>query len=163
MKNEKNIAILKELAEKVRICMFNTITVEGDFNSRPMATTKIEEDGSIWFFTNEYSPKSKEISKDKQVNLCYSDPSSNTYVYVNGTAELVDDKVRKEAYFNPFVKAWFPDGVEDPKLILIKVTPAVAEYWDSNSSKMINVFKILKAVVTGDTPNNLGKHDTMKF
>lgn len=163
MKNEKNIAILKELAEKVRICMFNTITVEGDFNSRPMATTKIEEDGSIWFFTNEYSPKSKEISKDKQVNLCYSDPSSNTYVYVNGTAELVDDKVRKEAYFNPFVKAWFPDGVEDPKLILIKVTPAVAEYWDSSSSKMVNVFKMLKAVVTGDTPDNLGKHDTMKF
>ena len=143
--------------------MFNTINVEGDFNSRPMATTKIEEDGSIWFFTNEYSPKSKEISKDKQVNLCYSDPSSNTYVYVNGTAELVDDKVRKEAYFNPFVKAWFPDGVEDPKLILIKVTPAVAEYWDSSSSKMVNVFKMLKAVVTGDTPDNLGKHDTMKF
>ena len=163
MKNEKNIAILKELAEKVRNCMFNTITESGEFHSRPMATTKIEEDGSIWFFTNEYSPKSKEISKDKQVNLCYSDPSSNTYVYVNGTAELVDDKVRKEAYFNPFVKAWFPDGVEDPKLILIKVTPAVAEYWDSSSSKMVNVFKMLKAVVTGDTPDNLGKHDTMKF
>ena len=163
MKNEKNIAILKELAEKVRICMFNTITVEGEFNSRPMATTKIEEDGSIWFFTNEYSPKSKEISKDNQVNLCYSEPSSNTYVYVNGKAELVDDKVRKEAYFNPFVKAWFPEGVDDPKLILIKVTPEVAEYWDSSSSKMVVAFKMLKAVVTGDTPDNLGKHDTLKF
>ena len=163
MKNEKNIAILKELAEKVRICMFNTITAEGEFNSRPMATTKIEEDGSIWFFTNEYSPKSKEISKDNQVNLCYSEPSSNTYVYVNGKAELVDDKVRKEAYFNPFVKAWFPEGVDDPKLILIKVTPEVAEYWDSSSSKMVVAFKMLKAVVTGDTPDNLGKHDTLKF
>ena len=163
MKNEKNIAILKELAEKVRICMFNTITAEGEFNSRPMATTKIEEDGSIWFFTNEYSPKSKEISKDNQVNLCYSEPSSNTYVYVNGKAELVDDKVRKEAYFNPFVKAWFPEGVDDPKLILIKVTPEVAEYWDSRSSKMVVAFKMLKAVVTGDTPDNLGKHDTLKF
>ena len=163
MKNEKNIAILKELAEKVRICMFNTVTSEGEFNSRPMATTKIEEDGSIWFFTNEYSPKSKEISKDNQVNLCYSEPSSNTYVYVNGKAELVDDKVRKEAYFNPFVKAWFPEGVDDPKLILIKVTPEVAEYWDSRSSKMVVAFKMLKAVVTGDTPDNLGKHDTLKF
>lgn len=162
MKNEKNIAILKEMAEKVRICMFNTLTNDGDFHSRPMGTAKIEEDGSIWFFTNEYSPKSKEICKDNEVNLGYSDPSSNTYLYVNGKAELVDDKVRKEAYFNVFVKAWFPDGVDDPALTLIKVTPSTAEYWDSSSSKMVVAFKMLKAVITGSTPE-VGKHDTMKF
>ncbi len=163
MKNEKNIAILTEIAEKVRVCMFNTITIDGEFNSRPMATAKIEDDGTIWFFTNEYSLKSKEISKDNEVNLNFSDPSNQTYMYVNGNATLVDDKVRKEAYFNPFVKAWFPDGIEDPRLILIKVTPQVAEYWDSSSSKMVVAFKMLKAIVTGDTPKDLGKHDTIKF
>ena len=161
MKNEKNIAILKEMAEKVRICMFNTLTSDG-FHSRPMGTAKIEEDGSIWFFTNEYSPKSKEISKDNEVNLGYSDPSSNTYIYVNGKAELVDDQARKEAYFSPFIKAWFPEGADDPNLILIKVTPNVAEYWDSSSSKMVVAFNMLKAIVTGETPD-LGEHEKLKF
>jgi general stress protein 26 len=161
MKNEKNIAILKEMAEKVRICMFTTLNDKG-FHSRPMGTAKIEDDGSIWFFTNEYSPKSKEISKDNEVSLGYSDPSNNTYIYINGKAELVDDQTKKEAYFSPFVKAWFPEGADDPNLILIKVTPSVAEYWDSSSSKMVVAFQMLKAIVTGDTPD-MGEHDKIKF
>lgn len=162
MKNEKNIAILKEMAEGVRTCMFTTFSSGDEFGSRPMGTAKIEDDGSLWFYTNEYSLKSKEISKENNVLLAYSDPSNNTYLTVKGKAELVDDKVRKEAYFSPFVKAWFPDGVEDPRLILIKVTPEEAEYWDASSSKIVVLFSMLKAVVTGDTPD-LGKHDTIKF
>jgi len=162
MKNEKNIAILKEMAESVRTCMFTTFSSGGEFGSRPMGTAKVEDDGSLWFYTNEYSPKSKEISKENNVLLAYSDPSNNTYLTVKGKAELVDDKVRKEAYFSPFIKAWFPDGIEDPRLILIKVTPEEAEYWDASASKIVVLFSILKAVVTGDTPN-LGKHDTIKF
>lgn len=96
------------------------------------------------------------------MNLGYSDPSNHTYIYVNGKAELVDDKVRKEAYFSPAVKAWFPDGVDDPRLILVKVSPTIAEYWDGSASKMVVAFQMLKAIVTGDTPD-IGKHDSMKF
>lgn len=162
MKNEKNIAILKDMAESVRTCMFTTFSVNDGFGSRPMGTAKIEDDGSLWFYTNEYSLKSKEISKDDQVLLAYSDPGKNTYLTVKGKAELVDDQVRKEAYFSPFIKAWFPDGIEDPRLILIKVTPETAEYWDASASKIVVLFSVLKAVVTGDTPD-LGKHDTMTF
>ncbi|WP_129714157.1 pyridoxamine 5'-phosphate oxidase family protein [Pedobacter sp. SYP-B3415] len=163
MKNEKNIAILKEKAESVRICMFTTLSKDADeLSGRPMATAKIEEDGSIWFFTNEYSLKSAEISRENEVLLAYSNPADNTYLAVNGKAELVDDQARKEAYFNPFVKAWFPDGLEDPRLTLIKVTPTVAEYWDSSSSKMVVLFNMLKAVVTGTTPD-MGEHDKIKF
>jgi len=162
MKNEKNIAILKEMAESVRTCMFTTFSTGDEFGSRPMATAKIEEDGSLWFYTNEYSLKSKEISKENNVLLAYSDPSKNTYLTVKGSAELVDDKVRKEAYFSPFIKAWFPDGIEDPRLILIKVTPEEAEYWDASASEIVVLFSMLKAAVTGSTPD-LGKHDTIKF
>lgn len=162
MKNEKNISILKEMAESVGICMFTTFSKDDEFGSRPMGTAKIEEDGSLWFFTNEYSLKSKEVSKENNVLLAYSDPGNNTYLTVKGVAELVDDRVRKEAYFSPFIKAWFPDGIDDPRLILIKVVPESAEYWDASASKIVVLFSTLKALVTGDTPD-LGKHDTMKF
>ena len=162
MKNEKNIAILKEMAEKVGFCLFNTLTPKGSFHSRPMSVAKIEEDGSLWFFTNEYSPKSKEISKENEVNLGFADPSSNTYMYVNGKAALVDDHARKEAYFSPAVKAWFPDGLKDPTLTLIKVVPEVAEYWDNSSNKMVLLFNMLKAIVKG-TVYEEGKHEKISF
>ncbi|MFP5080156.1 pyridoxamine 5'-phosphate oxidase family protein [Pedobacter sp. JCM 36344] len=162
MKNEKNIALLKDMIDEVRICMFTTLSEKDEFSSRPMGTVKVEDDGSIWFFTNEYSLKTKEISKENQVTLGYSDPSSNTYVSVNGKAELVDDKAKKEAYFSAAIKAWFPDGLEDPRLILIKVEPRVAEYWDSSSSKMVVAFNMLKAIVTATTFDE-GKHDRISF
>jgi len=162
MKNEKNIALLKEMIEEVRICMFTTLSDKDEFSSRPMGTAKVEDDGTIWFFTNEFSLKTKEISKENQVTLGYSDPSNNTYISVNGKAELVDDQVRKEAYFSTPIKAWFPDGVEDPRLILIKVDPIAAEYWDSSSSKMVVAFNMLKAIVTGTTFDE-GKHDKISF
>lgn len=162
MKNEKNIEILKTKIEEVRICLFTTLSQKDEFSSRPMATAKVEEDGSIWFFTNEYSLKSKEISKENEVTLGYSNPSDNTYITVNGKAELVDDRVRKEAYFSAPVKAWFPDGVDDPRLILIKVTPAAAEYWDGSSSKVVVVYNMLKAIVTGEEYEG-GQHDKINF
>jgi len=162
MKNEKNIEILKEKIEDVRICLFTTVSVKDELTSRPMATAKVEDDGSIWFFTNEYSLKSKEISKENNVQLGYSDPSSNTYIAVSGKAELVDDRVRKEAYFSAPVKAWFPDGVDDPRLILIKVTPDTAEYWDGSSSKIVVAFNMLKAIITGEQSDQ-GKHDKINF
>jgi general stress protein 26 len=45
MKNEKNIALLKEMIEDVRICMFTTLSDKDEFSSRPMGTAKVEEDG----------------------------------------------------------------------------------------------------------------------
>jgi general stress protein 26 len=162
MKNEKNIEILKGKIEEIRICLLTTFSAKDEFSSRPMATAKVEEDGSIWFFTNEYSPKSTEISKENKVTLGYSSPSDNTYITINGKAELVDDQLRKEAYFSAPVKAWFPDGVNDPRLILLKVTPESAEYWDGSSSKIVIAFEMLKAIVTGEQPH-AGKHDKINF
>lgn len=162
MKREENIALLKEKIEDTRICMMTTLSLKDEFSSRPMAIANIEDDGSIWFFTNEYSLKTTEISKDNMVNLAFSNISKNMYMYVNGKAEMVDDKQKKEAYFNAMVKAWFPEGTADPALILIKVTPLVAEYWDSTSSKMVVAFNMLKAIVTGEEYDE-GHHDKIKF
>jgi len=162
MENEKDITVLKDKINDVRICMFTTLDLEGHLSSRPMATAHIEDDGSIWFFSNEYSLKSKEISKDNEVLLSYGNPSSNTYIYVNGRAELVDDDARKREYFMAPVKVWFPKGVDDPALTLIKVTPKSAEYWDSSSSKMVVAFQMVKAMVTGDK-TDVGEHDKINF
>jgi general stress protein 26 len=162
MDTEKNVKLLKEKIEDVRICMFTTLSLNDEFSSRPMATANVADDGSIWFFTNEFSLKSKEISKGNRVILAYSNPSNNTYMYVNGKAELVEDTEKRNAYFSIMVKAWFPKGLEDPGLALIKVTPDVAEYWDSKSSKMVVAFNMLQAIVTGDKYDE-GQHKKLKF
>ena len=47
------------------------------------------------------------------------------------------------------MKAWFPEGKDDPNLCLIKVKTDEAHYWDADSTKMVEVLKIVTSVITG--------------
>lgn len=134
---------------EVKTAMLTTYTPDKGFSSRPMGTADVDEEGNIWFFTNEYSEKASEISVENTVSLTYSDPKNHTYLSIMGEAEFVHDMAKMEQLWNPFVKAFFPEGLDDPKLTLLKITPTDAEYWDSNSSSMVVLFNMLKAVVTG--------------
>ena len=148
---------VKELIEEIRINTFITKDASGKLTGRPMGTSKVEDDGSLWFFTNEYSGKTNDISHNSEVFLTYASPSKNSYVTIDGIASLSDDKAKMEELWNPSMKAWFPEGLDDPKIQLIKVDPTKAEYWDGNSSKIVLAFNMLKAVVTGKE-YNAGEH-----
>jgi len=81
---------------------------------------------------------------------------------INGTADLVNDKARMKELWSAVMKAWFPLGLDDPDMTLIKVTPEEVNYWDSNSSKMIVLFNMLKAIVTGKEYAE-GEHGTISL
>ena len=92
----------------------------------------------------------------------YADPGSDSYVSVSGTARIVENMARKEELWNAMVKAWFPKGVDDPELALIAVDVTKAEYWDVKSSKLVQLFTMAKAAVTGAPPVDMGEHGTVR-
>ncbi len=148
MEVNKGIDKLVDLIKDVKYCMMLT-SLGKEIKGRPMATTKAGDDGLLWFFTSSSTRKYDEIEEDASIVLCYSDPSANTYVIVNGTAEISRDRKKIEELWSPILKAWFPDGIDDPHLVLIKAKPLKAEYWDSSSSSMVVFFNLLKSIVTG--------------
>ena len=113
---------LSKLIHGIQIAMMTTTDTDGTLRSRPMATQTKEFDGDLWFFSGKSSHKTAEIDADHRVNLSYADPSSSKYVSVSGTCRLVQDKAKAEQMWNPMYKAWFPKGLEDPDLCLLKVT-----------------------------------------
>ena len=145
------VAKLGELIKDVKIAMLTTVDPDGSLRSRPMATmgTKDGFDGTLWFFTKDDSGKVGEIDREHQVNLSYSDPSHQNYVSVSGTATVVHDKAKNEELWTPLFKAWFPKGLDDPHMALLKVTVEKAEYWDTPSSAIVHLFGFIKATVTG--------------
>ena len=92
-----------------------------------------------------------EVGKEHQINLSYSEPDDQLYVSISGRANLVRDKAKAEALWQPALKAWFPKGVEDPDLALLKVEVEKAEYWDTPSSAMVHLFGYVKATLTGQS------------
>lgn len=153
---------LKEMAEDIQFCMFCTIGYQGRISSRPMTTNEVDEEGNIWFFTNKLSEVSIEADQKNNVCLAYACPNDNDYLSVTGTASIVLDKAKIKELWKSAYKAWFPEGVDDPELALIKVTPVNAEYWDSTSSKMVVLFSMVKAALTGSRYSE-GEHGKLKL
>ena len=152
MENTRQDAIkkLNDLIESIDFAMLTTID-GGVLRSRPMSTQDFEFDGDLWFFTSSKTHKIEEIEKDNRVNVSYAAPESNTYVSVSGTAEIVKDQAKIDEYWNPILKAWFPEGKDSPDLVLLKVVVEQAEYWDSPSSTIVQVAGFLKALATGES------------
>ena len=138
----------KELVEDIRVCMFITNNKEED-HTRPMATIETEEDGTLWFFTDIRSIKVEEVAKERSVHLVYAHPGKESYLDVWGSATVVTDREKIKDKWKPIVKAWFPQGQDDPNLALLKVRPDQCYYWDSESGKMIQFLKMAASIATG--------------
>ena len=137
--------------------MLTTAEGDGTLRSRPMATQRTKFDGTLWFFTKESSHKVDEIRQDRHVNVSYGDPDQQNYVSISGTARLVRDRAKIKELWNPAYKAWFPKGVDDPEVALLKVEVTEAEYWDAPSSTMAHLFGVVKASITGK-PAKVGEN-----
>jgi general stress protein 26 len=150
MQDQEAINKFRDLAEAVNICMFTTLDNELTIMSRPMWTADIDDQGNAWFFTNEFSEKIQEVSKDNIVNLIYAHPGKNIYLNVKGTCTMIIDRKKMEELWKPSMKTWFPEGLDDAKICLIKVMTENAYYWNTNSSKMSLFLQSIKAIAKGE-------------
>lgn len=147
----------------IRFCMLTTVNDDLSLSSRPMTQQALDDDATLWFFTSDDSELVQNLLLHPKVNISFSEPSDNIYVSITGDATLVKDRGKAEQLWNPMVSAWYPLGVDDPHVILVKVKIHCAEYWDSHTNKMMNMFSIAKAVITGERPKDVGEHEKLQF
>lgn len=160
-KRDKSILQLKEMLEGIDFCMLTTVN-DGKLHSRPMSTQELDENGNLWFFTADNTRKADEVAADNRVNVAYSAPDDNRYVSVFGTAEITRDRAKMKELWSPIHKAWFPEGLDDPHICLMKIDIEDAEYWDAPSSKIVQLAGLVKALVTG-TEADYGEQGKIKL
>ena len=134
---------LAELIKDIEFATFATHTVQGHRHSRPLTTpNKRIADDSLWFFMSRSGDPVAEFEGDDQVYVSYANPSSDTYVSVSGTAQVVEDAAKKQALWNKAAEAWFEGDVDDPDLALVRVRIEHADYWDVTQSKLVQLYKM---------------------
>lgn len=148
LQNEEAIKKFTKLVNEIRVCMFITNNKEQG-HTRPMATIEVDDSGILWFFTDIRSIKVEEVNAEHEVHLAYAHPGKESYLDVWGIATVSRDRQLIKDKWSAFVKAWFPDGVDDPNLALLKVEPRDVYYWDAETGKMVAFLKIAAAAVTG--------------
>ncbi|CAF1458128.1 unnamed protein product [Adineta steineri] len=158
--HEKDLEKLFKIIHNVKFAMLTTVNEDGTLHSRPMVNKQADSfHGELWFFTQRSAHKVTEVKKgSEEVNVSYSSPELQSYVSISGHADLVDDITKKKDLWNDSLKTWFPKGVEDPDLALLRITIVEAEYWDSSASIMKKLYGLAKASILGDHSSLAGEN-----
>ena len=143
---------VKELAEKASSCFFcTTVAQDQPFTTRPMAVQKVDEDGSLWFLSANDSYKNREIANNPVVQLLFQGASYSDFLHITGMATITEDKQKIKELWNPFLKVWFTEGENDPRISVIKVDPVEGYYWDTKHNKIVVMVKRVVGAITGKT------------
>lgn len=155
MSDRDGLARLKELIDGIRIGLLTTVDLNGALHTRPVQTLRCDLDGTLWFFTDHESPKAHELAHDMRVSVAYSEPAKGIYVAVAGQARILRDKALAAQLWTLDQRAWYPQGVEDEHLSILRVTTERAEYWEA-PGKASYLLAAVKAMATGK-PVTVGK------
>jgi general stress protein 26 len=160
--SETDFDRLDTLIKDIKFAMMTTIDADGALQSRPMTTQKRADGqafgGTLWFFSGQRTSVVDEIAHDPRVNLTYANANDSQFISVAGTAEISHDRDLMSSMWSDMYKAWFPQGLNDPDLCLLKVKAERAEYWEPPSGKMVQLLGIVKAAVTGERAKPGGHH-----
>jgi general stress protein 26 len=147
-KHADAVAKVGKMIAANKICMLTTRGEDGEMLARPMAVVEREFDGTLWFVSHDDSRKTRQIGREPLVNVTYA--SGSEWISIKGRAEIVRDVAKLKEVWDAGVEAWFPEGPEDPKTVLVKVSAEGAEYWDSPGGSLVSsAISFVKSKATG--------------
>ena len=138
---------VRALIRSTGIGMLTTIDGEGLLVSRPMLALLLDDDARIHFLTHTSSAKVGHITAQPRVALTFIGADS-TYLAIAGQASASRDAALVARLWNPTYRAWFPDGVDDPDVTVLRVAVDRADYWEAPTSRDARLIEAVKAVVT---------------
>jgi general stress protein 26 len=159
------IAKARQLLPSFRAAMLVTKSTNGTaLHMRPMG---LQGDlsvfgGTLWFFTDDRSPKVREIERDPTVSLVFQSDETSRYLQLDGTAALVTDRGKMRELFTTGIRTWFPDGLDDPHLTLLRIDVTSGAFWESPGGVLQVLAAFTKSVVTG-APGKGGRAGTIDF
>ncbi|MDA9951741.1 pyridoxamine 5'-phosphate oxidase family protein [Oligoflexaceae bacterium] len=140
-----------QLIKDTKVGMLTT-QVGNSLHSRPMHIVQDSYDGNIFFFTDVVSEKNFEIGREDQVCVTFSNSDTENYVSLTGTATLRRDQDLIDKHWNSMIGSWFPEGKESSRVGFLDIKVQAGEYWDGESSRILQIYELAKAKITGERP-----------
>ena len=119
--------------------IYKDLQADGTLHSRPMALQQTEFDGDLWFSTQRSSGKASELASKRVVSVTAQSADLKCFLALRGLA-----------LWNPAYTAWFPQGLSDPQLALLRVETQTAQYWASPSGVVTYLYKLVTGARDGE-------------
>ncbi len=152
LQGQEAVKKIKEMVEQAENCFFCSVVVTGESNGdRPMNVRKVDDEGNLWFLSAKDSRKNQELAIDPSVRLYFQGSKHADFMQLNGTATIFTDRGKIKELWSPIAKTWFTEGVDDPRIAVIKVSPAEGYYWDTKHGLAVAGVKMLVGAVIKKT------------
>lgn len=149
---DEGLEKMKVLVEKSSsTCFFCTNMNGSNFSARPMAAQLVDDKGNLWFFSANDSQKNADIQNDPFVQLLFQGSPHSDFLSIYGNATISKDKSKIKELWKPIIKTWFTEGVDDPRITIIKIEPTESYYWDTKHAQVVSLFKRLVGAAIGKT------------
>lgn len=161
LNKEESLKKLKEHIGDASVGMMLTGFDKKPINAVPMYTKKVDEKGDLWFLSGRNSEHNKELMKNHDVQLLYSNTDDMEFLSVYGEAEISSDEKIIEELYSSTDNNYF-EGKDDPEVTVIRVRPQEAYYWDNKSNKYVTLLKMGVGAVTGKQ-QDIGEKGKMRL
>ncbi len=144
------LAKLGELLKEFPIAFMVTVS-NGDVSARPIGIVGDHAfDGTLWFITDKRSRKVQAIESGASTTLLFQNDKAGSYLQLTGRAAVVDDRAKLEELYTTLQRTWFPKGLDDPNITLLRFDADGGSFWDSHDSYLRLAVAFAKSIATGE-------------
>jgi general stress protein 26 len=145
--DDHDIQRFEDLLQEFDHAMLVSVARDGTLHARPMAIA--ESDGAVVrFATSNRSTKTTEVAMNPGVSVVMQ--GDGAFLAISGTASVINDAERIGRLWQSAWRPWFPEGPDDPNLVLLEIDPERAEYWDRRRARRLEyLWQAGKALATG--------------
>ena len=125
----------------IDFAMLSTITATGDVASRPMSNNgEVDYSGTSYYFTWASARMVKDIEANPEAGVTFQGRGGifgkpPTFIFVQGTAEVITDKAAFAEHWNPGLDRWFTEGPATPGVVMLVVNAGRMTYWDGEDNE----------------------------
>lgn len=148
LSKEESIKKLREHIDDTSVAMMLTGLENRPISAVPMYTKKMDDQGDIWFLSGRNSGHNKQLMKNNDVQLLYSNTDDMEFLSIYGEAEISSNREMIEELYSKMDDNYFK-GKDDPEVTVIKVKPQEAYYWDNKQNKFLTLLRLGVGAVTG--------------
>jgi general stress protein 26 len=117
---------------------------------QPMTQFAERETGTLWFFTRTDTDLVHQIDEGKAMFVLQND---RFQACIGGRLSQSRDRERIDKFWGPVVAAWYPEGKDDPNLVLLRFDLEDAELWLTDAGPIRFAFEVARANTTGREPD----------
>ncbi|GGD52849.1 pyridoxamine 5'-phosphate oxidase family protein [Croceicoccus pelagius] len=139
-----------EFWEELSDSPFVMLQLDSDPDSAAPMTAQLDKDAnsSIWFFTY----RDNRFAKMGPATATFASKGHKVFARFHGVLTEETSKERLDKQWDNTVEAWFPEGKNDPRLLLMRMDLGDASIWSGDMS-LLSVGKMLLGMdVTDDHP-----------